>query len=101
MRKYLPLALATTAIVATQIAIAFTRDHAESIVRADDIELIHVDSHAVMINMTVMDGARRTTIAFTPAAAIEAQQGLGQTIVSVLSGAEALRAQQQSPAPVP
>lgn len=96
MRKHLPLALATATIVAS------TGCDREPIIRADDVELIHVDTHAVKINVTVSaaDG-QRSTIVLSPLAALELQAELGRTLAMVVEGAEALRAQQRSPAPAP
>lgn len=89
MRKYLPLA-----------ALLFVGcTEREPIIRADDVELIHVDTQAVTINVTMSADGRRSTLVLTPQAALELQSELGRTIALVVEGAEELRAQQRSQAP--
>lgn len=81
--KYLPLA-----------ALLFAGcNSGEPVVRADDVEIIHVDAQAGMINMTVSDRGQRTTISFTPGAALKAQSELSRTILLLTGkGAEVFRA---------
>ena len=96
MAKYLPLAIATAAIVATQIAIhVASRDTVEPIVQAEWLEGIHVDMRAQKLNVTVGAEGERTTIVFSPRAATQTQLELGRTFAVMLQGAEKLHAQQK------
>lgn len=73
----------------------------EPIIHADVVELIHVDTQATTINVTVSGSDGRATVVLTPKAALQLQAELGRTFSLLVEGAEALRAQQQSPAPAP
>lgn len=74
----------------------------DPIIEASAVEAIHVDAQSARINMTVVDASgRRSTIAFTPRSALQAQQELARTMAMVVDSAAALRAQQQSPTPAP
>lgn len=69
-------------------------------IRADRVDEIRVDVAHGTINVTVgAEGRPDTTIALTPRAALQAQQGLARMILTTVEAGEALRAQQQSPAP--
>lgn len=93
--KHLPLALATAAIAAAC-------SKGDAIVHADSLELIHVDTVSQTLNLTVVsEDGERTTIVFTPSAAVQAQEAMARTILLTVEAGEALHAQQQSPAPAP
>lgn len=96
------------ALFATNIALGLTALYFasgahmafHSRISADRVDEIRVDVAGGTINLTVgADGRPDTTIALTPRAALQAQQGLAQMVLTTLEGGEALRAQRQSPAP--
>lgn len=103
MAKHLSIAIAAAAIIATQVTVYLaSRERAEPIVRAEWVEVIHVDAHAQTMNVTVgAEGQPRTTIAFTPSAALQAQQEMARMVLLTVEAGEALRAQQLSTAPSP
>lgn len=89
MRKYLPLAL----------LLAGCSD-GQDVVHADRIELIHIDTREQTMNVTVSaaDGSR-TTIAFSPDAAVQAQQQMARMVLLSVEDGEAPRVQQSAPVP--
>ena len=68
----------------------------EPIIHADAVELIHVDTQATTINVTVTSNDGRATLVLTPRAALQLQEDLRVTFALMEQGAEALRAQQQT-----
>lgn len=87
MRKYLSLAA---------VLLAGCGDRVD-VVHADSLERIHVDAVAQKLNLTVVsDDGKRTTIVFTPSAAVQAQEAMARTILLTLDTAEAVSADQSA-----
>lgn len=87
MSKHLPLAL---------VLLAGCSDRGD-VVHADSLELIRVDAISQTLNLTVVSGdGKRTTIVFTPATAVQAQEAMARMILTTVDVGEALSAQQSS-----
>lgn len=92
----LNLALGATALYfASGAHMAF-----HSRIRAERVDEIRLDVASGTINVTFgAEGRPDTTMALTPRAALQAQQGLAQMVLTTLGTSEVLRAQQAAADP--
>lgn len=80
MKTYLPLAI---------MLLAGCGDRGD-VVHADSLELIRIDADSQTLDLTVVSAdGKRTTIVFTPAAAVQAQEAMARTMLLTLEDASA------------
>ena len=60
----------------------------EPIIHADAVELIHVDTQAKTINVTVSSDDGRATVVLTPRASIQVQSELARTMTMMTEAAK-------------